>query len=157
MATAYLGLGSNLGNREENLRAALRGLEERGARVIRVSSFYETAPVGDVDQPGFINAVAEVETELQPEELLEAALAVERGLGRKRTIRWGPRVIDIDVLLYDSVSVDKPGLKIPHPEMMRRAFVLTPLAEIAPDLVLPDGRTAREAAADYAAVQIHRC
>ena len=150
MPTAYLGLGSNLGDREENIRQALRLVEAGGVRVARVSSLYETRPVGPVDQPDFINAAAEVETTLSPEDLLSAARAVEQAMGRERTIRWGPRVIDIDILLYDEMSVNEPGLTIPHPEMTRRWFVLAPLAEIAPDLILPGGKTAREAADELA-------
>jgi 2-amino-4-hydroxy-6-hydroxymethyldihydropteridine diphosphokinase len=148
MATAFIGLGSNLGNRQENIRSALRKLEESGAgRVVAQSSLAETAPVGYQDQPDFVNAVAQMETTLTPEQLLAAALGVEQEMGRVRTIRWGPRVIDIDILLYDDVSVDLPGLTIPHPEMTRRRFVLEPLAEIAPDLTLPGGMTVREALA----------
>jgi 2-amino-4-hydroxy-6-hydroxymethyldihydropteridine diphosphokinase len=147
MHIAFLGLGSNLGDRESNIRSALEALEKRGsARVVKVSAFRETAPVGYVDQPDFLNAVAKVETDLCPEDLLRAVLDVEQELGRVRTIRWGPRVIDIDILLYDELSVSIAGLTIPHPEMMRRAFVLEPLAEIEPELVLPGGITAREAA-----------
>ena len=146
MPTAFLGLGSNLGEREHNIREALRMIEERGAaRVVVVSSLIETAPVGYTDQPDFINAVARVDTTLGPEELLAAALEVEKAMGRERAIRWGPRVIDIDILLYDEVTVSRPDLILPHPEMMSRRFVLEPLAEIAPDLILPGGITAREA------------
>src|SRR5207247_368091 len=102
-------------------------------------SFYETAPVGVTDQPRFVNLVAEVHTDLDPQDLLELALAVERTLSRVRTERWGPRTVDIDILLYDGVQVDTPTLVIPHPEMIRRRFVLEPLLEIAPDAALPDG------------------
>ncbi|MDO8684439.1 MAG: 2-amino-4-hydroxy-6-hydroxymethyldihydropteridine diphosphokinase [Armatimonadota bacterium] len=155
MPTAFLGLGSNLGDREENLRSALQEMEKRGAaRTVKVSSFYETAPVGYTDQPDFINAVAQVETMLQPAELLATILDVEKALGRERTIRWGPRVIDIDILLYDDISIEEPGLVIPHPEMTRRGFVLKPLAEIAPDLILPGGNTAREAAEVIASAEL---
>lgn len=147
MPTAYLGLGSNLGDRKQNIRSALQMLEERGAaRVVVVSSFIETAPVGYADQPDFVNAVAEVETNLTPRELLDAALRVETDMGRVRTIRWGPRVIDIDILLFDDLLMAEDGLTLPHPEMTKRGFVLEPLAEIAPNLALPGGKTAREAA-----------
>jgi 2-amino-4-hydroxy-6-hydroxymethyldihydropteridine diphosphokinase len=149
MPTAYLGLGSNLGDREQNIRSALQMLEERGAaRIVHVSSFIETAPVGYTDQPDFVNAVAEVETCLSPRELLDAALKVESDMGRLRTIRWGPRVIDIDILLFDDLSIVEEGLTLPHPEMTKRGFVLEPLAEIAPDLALPGGKTACEAAGE---------
>jgi len=141
MARAYLGLGSNQGDRVALVNAALERLEASGrVRVIKRSSFYETAPVGVTDQPRFVNLVAEVHTDLDPQDLLELALAVERTLGRVRTERWGPRTVDIDILLYDGVQVDTPTLVIPHPEMTRRRFVLEPLLEIAPDAALPDGR-----------------
>lgn len=136
-----------MGDRKANLE---RALDELAAHpridVVKVSSFHETAPVGYVDQPDFLNAVAQVETSLTPRELSEAVHSIEDQMGRKRTIRWGPRVIDMDILLFDDMQVDEEGLQIPHPRMMERSFVLEPLAEIAPDLVLPDGRTAKDAA-----------
>ncbi|MDO8588303.1 MAG: 2-amino-4-hydroxy-6-hydroxymethyldihydropteridine diphosphokinase [Armatimonadota bacterium] len=154
MATVYIALGSNMGDRKMNIHKALRKFAECSmARVKKVSSLIETKPEGFLDQSDFINAVAEIETELPPEGLLAAALDVESWMGRKRTIHWGPRVIDIDILLYGEISIDKPGLTIPHPAMMRRRFVLEPLAEIAPDLVLPGGVTAREAAERLAGAQ----
>ena len=123
------------------LDAALERLEASGrVRVIRRSSLYETAPVGMTEQARFVNLVAEVETDLDPQQLLELALAAERSLGRVRTQRWGPRTVDVDILLYDEVRVDTPALTVPHPEMTRRRFVLEPLLEIAPDATLPDGR-----------------
>ncbi len=147
MARAYLGLGSNLGDTRANLDHAVELLNAHdGIRVTKVSSHLQTAPVGYLDQPDFMNAVIEVETALRQRELLEAVLAIEQQMGRVRTFRWGPRVIDIDVLLYDGEQVDEPDLVIPHPRMMERSFVLGPLAEIAPELRLPDGRTAAEAA-----------
>ncbi len=138
---AYLGLGSNQGDRVTLLNDALARLAGSGrVRVTKRSSLYETAPVGMTEQPGFLNLVAEVETDLDPQDLLELALVVERSLGRVRTQRWGPRTVDIDILLYGDVRVDTPILAIPHPEMTRRRFVLEPLLEIAPDAALPDGR-----------------
>ena len=135
----YLGLGSNLGNREENLREALSILGETDGIIVRtVSSCYETEPIGPVtDQNDFYNIVAEIETTLSPRELLTCINSTERLLGRVPGERWGPRVIDIDILLWDNVVLDEEQLKIPHPEMTTRAFVLTPLAEIAPDVVHP--------------------
>lgn len=148
MAAVYLSFGSNLGDRESSIRKALDSLAAGGhIRVVRVSSMYETAPVGFTDQPDFINAVALVETDLSPLDLLRTILDLEREMGRVRNLRWGPRVIDIDILLYDESQVDSEELTIPHPRMMERAFVLAPLAEIAPDLVLPNGRTASQALA----------
>lgn len=139
--TAYLGLGSNQGDRGAMLRDALTRLEaSRRVRVRKKSSLYETAPVGVTEQPWFINLVAEVETDLLPLQLLDLVLTVERGLGRVRTRRWGPRTIDIDILLYGDLAISTPTLVIPHPEMTRRRFVLEPLVEIAPDLRLPAGQ-----------------
>ena len=110
--------------------------------VLRTSRVYETEPVGGPPQPGFLNAVAEVETRLEPRELLDACLAVEDALGRVRAERWGPRTIDIDVLLYGEEAVDEPGLEIPHPRIHERAFVLVPLLELCPDPLLAGGRSA---------------
>ena len=144
---AYLSLGSNIGNREDNLRRAIKLIaKDESTRVSEVSSLYSTAPVGYEDQPDFLNAVAVVETVLSPRKLLSLCAKIEDILGRKRTIRWGPRVIDIDILLYDNINMQDNDLIIPHPRMMERAFVLVPLADIAPDLVLPGGYTAKDAA-----------
>jgi 2-amino-4-hydroxy-6-hydroxymethyldihydropteridine diphosphokinase len=139
MALVHIGLGGNLGDREATLRAALDRLgSEDGIEVVRVSSLRETDPVGYTDQPRFLNGVAELETELAPRELLERLLAVERDLGRVREgPRYGPRTIDLDLLLYGDAVVDEPGLRIPHPRMTERRFVLEPLAELEPDLVIP--------------------
>ena len=133
MVTAYLGLGANLGEREANIKKALAELVGTGAcRITRVSSIYETDPVGIEEQPDFLNAVAEIETELEPLELLYAIRSVERSIGREKTFKWGPRFIDIDILLYGDTCLTEESLEIPHPEMHHRAFVLMPLAEIAP-------------------------
>ncbi len=138
---AYLGLGSNQGDRAAILHEALARLEaSEHIRVRKQSSLYETAPVGVTDQSWFINLVAQVDTDLDPQALLGLVLAVERGLGRVRMQRWGPRTVDIDILLYNDVQLDTPALAIPHPEMTRRRFVLEPLLEIAPDAALPGGR-----------------
>ena len=146
MAAVFLSLGSNLGDRESNIGKALDLLaRDHHIRVERVSSMYETKPVGFTDQPDFINAVALVDTDLSAADLLHAILDVEQEMGRERNLRWSPRVIDIDILTYDGLRIDTEELTIPHPRMMERAFVLAPLAEIAPDLVLPDGRTPGEA------------
>jgi 2-amino-4-hydroxy-6-hydroxymethyldihydropteridine diphosphokinase len=140
MARAFLSLGSNLGDRGATLHAALRELEASGeVRVLRRSSLYATAPVGKTDQPEFYNLAVEVETPLPPEALLDRCQAVEAHLGRVRGERWGPRTVDVDILLYDRQTVSTERLIVPHPEMLRRRFVLEPLLEIAPDAVLPDG------------------
>ena len=139
MTVAYIGLGSNLGDREENLRSALARLAELGTA--RASSFRETDPVGVTDQPRFLNAAAELSTDLPARDLLRALLAIERDQGRDRSreIRWGPRPLDLDLLLYGDEVIDEPGLTVPHPRLAERRFVLEPLHELAPALVLPDG------------------
>jgi 2-amino-4-hydroxy-6-hydroxymethyldihydropteridine diphosphokinase len=146
MKRAYLGLGSNLGDRLANVREAVRrlGLVE-GVRVLNVSSTYETEPVGGPPQPKYLNAACEIETELGARELLNAVLAIEDAMGREREARWGPRNIDVDVLMLGSDIVDEPDLTVPHPRMHEREFVLRPLDEIAPDVKHPrTGRTVRE-------------
>jgi 2-amino-4-hydroxy-6-hydroxymethyldihydropteridine diphosphokinase len=135
MTTAYLGLGANMGDRAGNLAEASRLLAERGARPLRASAVVETEPFGVTDQPRFLNQVIEVEWAGTPRELLEAAKSVEAAIGRTATYRWGPREIDVDVLLFGEESVDEPGLRIPHPGIWERDFVLGPLGELRPDLV----------------------
>jgi 2-amino-4-hydroxy-6-hydroxymethyldihydropteridine diphosphokinase len=145
--TAYLALGANIGKKIANVRKAIAMIDaHEECWVTATSSIYETKPVGLTDQPDFVNMVIGIETTLQPIALLELCNEIEQKLGRKRTIRWGPRVIDIDILLYDGVNIYEDRLAIPHPRMMERAFVLVPLAEIAPGLELPGGISAREAA-----------
>jgi 2-amino-4-hydroxy-6-hydroxymethyldihydropteridine diphosphokinase len=135
---AYLALGSNLGDRAGILLRAIKKLHEQpGIRVVRVSSVYETEPVGYVEQEAFLNMVVAVETELSPDELLNTALSVERELGRVRTIRWGPRTIDVDLLLYGQASIQQENLIIPHPAMAERAFVLVPLLDVWEGGALP--------------------
>jgi len=139
--TAYLSLGSNLGNREETLRKAVRQLAAAdGVKTLAVSSLYETEPWGKKDQPSFLNIAVSQQTTLSPEELLALAQAVETELGRMRHERWGPRTVDVDILHIEGVERKTPTLTLPHPFMTERAFVLVPLAEIAPDLVVM-GRT----------------
>jgi 2-amino-4-hydroxy-6-hydroxymethyldihydropteridine diphosphokinase len=137
--SAYVGLGSNLGDREGTIRAALERLGEAdGVRVVKVSSVRETDPVGFLDQPPFLNAAVELETTLSPQDLLTALLEVERELGRTRDgPRFGPRTIDLDLLVYGDAVVDEPGLTVPHPRLHERRFALEPLAELAPGLVVP--------------------
>lgn len=135
----FLSLGSNLGDREANLERAVDMLGANAIAVVRRSPLYETAPVGKTDQPAFYNMVVEARTSLPPRALLERAQAIESALGPPRTEHWGPRTIDIDILLYGGLTVAELDLTIPHPQMRKRAFVLVPLAAIAPDLALPDG------------------
>jgi 2-amino-4-hydroxy-6-hydroxymethyldihydropteridine diphosphokinase len=130
---AYVGLGANLGDREATIRAAVAELPG----VVAVSSLRETDPVGITEQARFLNGVAALETELTPRELLDVLLAVERRLGRERRQRWGPRTIDLDLLLYGNEVIDDDGLTVPHPRLQERRFVLEPLADLAPRLVVP--------------------
>ena len=137
MSRAYVALGSNLGDREENLRTALKHLQENGVEVIKTSTFIETEPYGVTDQPGFVNAVCQVETELAPLELLHLLLSIEQEMGRVRLRRWGERNIDLDLLLYEDAVLESEELTLPHPDMQNRDFVLSPLAEIAGEVVHP--------------------
>lgn len=138
---AFLGLGSNLGDRLEHLRGAVRHLARvPGIRVVRSSRVYETDPVGGPEQADFLNAVIEADTMLTPRDLLHACLGVEEDLGRQRGARWGPRTIDIDVLSYGDEDVFEEDLEIPHPRMHERGFVLVPLLELVADPPLPGGR-----------------
>ena len=133
MTRAYVGLGANLGEREGTIRAALAALPG----VVAVSTLRETEPVGVVDQPPFLNGAAALETELAPRELLDVLLAVERDLGRERRepeMRWGPRTIDLDLLLYGDETIDEPGLTVPHPRLHERRFALEPLLDLDPEL-----------------------
>ena len=141
----YLGLGSNLGIRAQFIRQALESMSAEGIKVIRVSSLYETEPWGVGNQPRFLNAVSVVETELAPEALLAAVKKIEQALGRQSCVHWGPRPIDIDILLYGSTQVHTGDLTIPHPGMLWRASVLVPIVELATDLVHPlTGRSMRD-------------
>jgi 2-amino-4-hydroxy-6-hydroxymethyldihydropteridine diphosphokinase len=143
MTTAYVGLGSNLGDRELLIKEAA---ELIGA--VRLSTVIETEPWGHANQPRFLNAVAEIETPLTARQLLDHLLDVERRLGRERIgAQWGPRTIDLDLLLYGDETIDEPGLVVPHPRLTERDFVLRPLAELAPSLKIPDSGTVQAALA----------
>ena len=143
---AYIGLGGNLGDRKSYLDEAVKRLErEPGIDVIGVSTFRETEPVGYADQPPFLNGAVAVETDLAPRELLERLLSIERALGRDRSgPRFGPRTVDLDLLLYGNETIEEPALTVPHPRLAERRFVLEPLAELDPELALPDGRHVRD-------------
>lgn len=144
MTRAYIGLGSNLEDRLENLRRAVALLEDGGVTVLRSSRVYETDPIGGPSQPDYLNAVLEVEAEREARDLLETCRGVEDALGRERTERWGPRVIDVDVLTFGRETIDEPDLQVPHPRIHKRAFVLIPLLELDPDPALPGGRRAAD-------------
>jgi 2-amino-4-hydroxy-6-hydroxymethyldihydropteridine diphosphokinase len=137
MKTVYLSLGSNLGNRAENIQHAIRALGSHGVHVKRQSALYETEPVDVRDQGWFLNSVVEAETNLMPRQLMKALLETERALGRRRRVFRGPRTIDIDILLFGSNVVALPELEVPHPRMAERRFVLVPFAEIAPTVRHP--------------------
>jgi 2-amino-4-hydroxy-6-hydroxymethyldihydropteridine diphosphokinase len=135
---AYVGLGANLGPREITLLRAVDLLAEtEGVEVRAVSQLRETAPVGVVEQPLFLNGAVALDAILSPRELLDRLLEIERGLGRVRDVRWGPRIVDLDLLVYGDQQLDEPGLRIPHPRLHERRFALEPLAELDPDLVIP--------------------
>jgi 2-amino-4-hydroxy-6-hydroxymethyldihydropteridine diphosphokinase len=138
---AYLGLGSNLGDRLAHLKRAVELLAAQpGVKVVRSSRVFETDPIGGPSQPEYLNAVVEVETGLPARDLLAACAAVEDALGRVRTKRWGPRTIDVDLLTFGDEHIDEPGLTVPHPRMHERGFVLVPLTELDADPPLPGGR-----------------
>jgi len=137
VAIVYIGIGSNLGNREKNCLDALKILEKKGIVVKKKSSLYETSPWGVTDQPRFMNMVVEVETELEPHKLLRTLKDIERQVGRGETFKWGPRIIDLDILLFNDLFLRNDILQIPHPLMHKREFVLKPLCEIASDKIHP--------------------
>lgn len=141
MAMVYIALGANLGQPQQTLRDALLRLAGLAQlHHLRASSLYSSSPMGPVDQPDYVNAVACFETDLTPLALLDLLQAIEHQFGRERMQHWGPRSLDIDILLYDHQVISQPRLTIPHPGLAERDFVIVPLAELAPDLTLPDGR-----------------
>lgn len=133
MKKIYISLGSNVGDREKNLAAAIEALAARDIHITRRSSIYSTEPVDFADQGWFLNCVVEAETELMPKQLLHSLQEIERSMGRRRLVRRGPRVVDLDILLFGSSVIEAPDLEVPHPRMTERRFVLVPLAEIAPE------------------------
>lgn len=149
----FIGIGSNIGDKEENIKRALDLIRESGISVREVAPLYRTDPVGYQEQDWFLNTVAVIETVLPPRELLAALMEIENKMGRKRTVRWGPRVVDLDILLYGDVTLNTPDLQVPHPRMLERAFVMAPLADLRPDMALPGGRTAAQLAAELSKTQ----
>lgn len=140
-----IGLGSNLGERDKNIRTALEKMQEKGIELLRVSSVLETEPYGYTNQPKFLNAVCLVETNLTPDQLLDVLLEIEKEMGRVRERKWGPRIIDLDIIFYEDLVLESERLIVPHPDMHNRWFVLAPLAEICPDYVHPKlKKTVRE-------------
>ncbi|MFH1097205.1 MAG: 2-amino-4-hydroxy-6-hydroxymethyldihydropteridine diphosphokinase [Candidatus Desantisbacteria bacterium] len=146
MAVAYISFGSNIGDRVGYIDIALEIIRANPCvQQMQVSSYYETEPVGNIDQPEFINGVAKIDTTLSCEDLLAFLQRVECEMGRKKTVHWGPRNIDLDILLYDDACISQSNLQVPHPQMQTRAFVLIPLSEIAPEVIHPvSGKTIRE-------------
>ena len=145
MSIVYISIGSNIGDREENCRKAIKLLKENGIALKRESSLYETEPWGVKNQPKFINMAIEVETDKEPEELLRVLKEIEKEIGRKESVKWGPRVIDLDIIFYNDLILKTENLEIPHPLLHERDFVLKPLCEIAPDKKHPvTGKTVKE-------------
>jgi 2-amino-4-hydroxy-6-hydroxymethyldihydropteridine diphosphokinase len=140
---AFVGLGSNVGNRLAMLRLGVSGLARAGM-VAAVSSLYETAPVGGPEQGPFLNAVALVDTDLDPDAMFDVMIEIERGAGRERLVRWGPRTLDLDLLVFGELTIRSDRLEVPHPRLAERRFVLEPLAELRPDLMLPEGSSVGE-------------
>ena len=145
MPYAFIGIGSNTGDKEENCREAIDKLGKSCGNIKKISSVHITEPWGLRDQPSFVNMAVNIETAMDPETLLRALKAIESDMGRKETFKWGPRCIDLDILVYDDVVMDTDALTIPHPMLHQRKFALAPLEEIAPELVHPvKGKTIRE-------------
>ena len=139
VSRVFLGLGANLGDRLENLRQGVRDLMSLSGTITveACSRIYETDPVGILDQPRFLNAVVQIQTSLSPRPLLDRCLEIERGLGRERKVKWGPRTLDLDVILFGEEQIDEPGLRVPHANLHERAFVLAPLCDLMPEGVHP--------------------
>lgn len=137
MAIVHIGIGSNIGDRRDNCMKAIKNIENHDINIKKISSPYETKPWGIKDQPDFINMTVEAETSLSPEELLKVLKDIEKEMGREDSVRWGPRLIDLDILFYDDRVIDIENLRIPHPLLYKRDFVLLPLSEIAPDKIHP--------------------
>ena len=157
MTRCYIGLGSNLANPAEQLRSALAAMETiPQTRVAACSAFYCSAPIGPGEQPDYVNAVACLDTELDATALLDALQQIENRHGRERSVRWGARTLDLDILLFGSEIIDTARLSVPHPRMAERNFVLQPLAELAPELTMPDGRSVQALLQQCPSNRLHR-
>lgn len=157
MNRCYIGLGSNLENPAAQLQSALEHMQAiPGTTLIACSDFFSSAPVGPGQQPDYVNAVASLDTELDPEALLDALQAIENSHGRKRTLRWGARTLDLDILLFGAQQLDTARLQVPHPRMAERNFVLEPLAQLAPNLTMPDGTPLQTLLAQCPPNRLHR-
>jgi len=137
MNKVYVAFGTNIGDKTKNIEKALKLMEERGLKITKKSSIYSTEPYGYVQQPEFLNGVVKVETQLSPRQVLKTLLQIEKDMGRVREFKWGPRNIDLDIIFFNGDIIDEEDLKVPHPDMHNRDFVLKPLSEIAPDFVHP--------------------
>ena len=137
MHNVFIAIGTNLGDKEENIRQSIKKMEQNNIHIIKKSNVYKTMPYGYKNQPVFLNCAVQAETMLSPEELLYTLLSIEKQMGRKRKIHWGPRIIDLDIIFYDNLIINSSNLKIPHPDMQNREFVLKPLCDIAPNFVHP--------------------
>ncbi|MBM7856027.1 2-amino-4-hydroxy-6-hydroxymethyldihydropteridine diphosphokinase [Desulfohalotomaculum tongense] len=154
MVTAYIGIGSNMGDKSFYINKALDLLHSPPEiKVVKVAPLYRTAPVGYTEQDWFLNTVAQLETVISPQKLLHQLQQIENKLGRERKIRWGPRTIDLDLLIYGDVTLTTPDLTLPHPRMTERAFVMVPLADISPTMAMIGGKTAEELAGELMLVQ----
>lgn len=137
MSKVWIALGSNMGDGRKNLDEVVENMNKNGVKVEKISTYIETEPYGYTEQDNFVNAVCIAETELSPRELLKTLLAIELEMGRVRLIRWGPRIIDLDILFYEDLIIDEEDLKVPHIEIQKRSFVLEPMDEISPEKVHP--------------------
>jgi len=137
MADVFIALGSNIGDREENIKTAIEKIKEKGIEIVKISDIIETEPYGYKEQPSFLNAVLWAKTSLTPRELLNILQDIEKEMGREKKFKWGPRNIDLDIIFYDDLVINEEGLKIPHPDAHNRVFVMGPMVQIAPDFIHP--------------------
>ncbi len=137
MHSAIIAIGTNLGNKKKNIETAIKKIAQKGINVTKQAKFYETAPYGYMEQPAFLNTAIEIKTDLSPKKLLDTLLKIENEMGRVRKVHWGSRIIDLDIIFFDNLIIDEKNLKVPHPDMQNRIFVLKPLMDISPYRVHP--------------------